>query len=150
MNVKSYLCARAPHFAESAIAPIHLADFDERRYYAFAPELTPPAGGRTVSEEELTGVLANSQLIRQIKQETERHILALAPLWKQQNALADIYSLRERSDLDEAEQAKLIEAQALLAEIARLRSRSNEIEASFLSGLAIDYETDRVWKKDHA
>lgn len=33
MNVRSYLCERAPYFAESTIAPIHLADFNGRRYY---------------------------------------------------------------------------------------------------------------------
>ncbi|WP_019223965.1 hypothetical protein [Bartonella rattaustraliani] len=149
MNVRSYLWEHAPHFVESDITPIHLADFNECRYYAFASGLTPPAGGKSISQDELVDILANSQLIRQIKQEAERRILALAPLWKQQNALADIYSLRARSDLDEAEQTRLTEAQALLKEIARLRSRSNEIEVSFLNGIAIDYGTDRAWKEDH-
>lgn len=87
-------------------------------------------------------MLANSQLILQIKQEAERRILALAPLWKQQNAITDIYSLRKYSDLNEVEQKRLIEAQALLKEIMRLRSRFNEIEASFLNGITIDYVTD--------
>ncbi|WP_412057336.1 hypothetical protein [Bartonella sp. DGB2] len=148
MNVRSYLCESALHFAESDIAPIHLADLNERRYYAFAHGVTPPAGGKAVSEDELAGVLEHSQLIRQVKQEAERRILTFAPLWKQQNALADLYSLRALSNLDEAEQTKLTEAQALLAEIARLRARSNEIEASFLNGIAIDYATNRAWEKE--
>ncbi|GEM_PF-4621961 len=35
MNLKSYLHDRAPNFAESEIAPIHLFDVNGRHYYAF-------------------------------------------------------------------------------------------------------------------
>jgi len=150
MNLKSYLHDRAPNFDESEIAPIHLADLNGRHYYAFAEDITPPSGGKAVSDEELDDVLSNSQLIRQIKEEAGRRITKIAPVWKQQNALADLYLLGGRSDLTDDEQATLTKAQALLAEISRLRSRSDAIEASFLEGMAIDYITDKTWEDEDA
>lgn len=150
MNLKSYLHDRAPHFDESEIAPIHLADLNGRHYYAFAEDVTPPSGGKTVSDEELADVLSNSQLIRQIKEEAGRRITKIAPVWKQQNALADLYLLGERSDLTDDEQATLTKAQALLTEISRLRSRSDAIEAAFLDGVAVDYITDIAWEDENA
>ncbi len=150
MKLKSYLHDRAPHFDESEIAPIHLADLNGRHYYAFAEDITPPSGGKTVSDEELDDVLSNSQLIRQIKEEAGRRITQIAPVWKQQNALADLYLLGGRSDLTDDEQATLTKAQALLTEISRLRSRSDAIEASFLEGMAVDYITDKAWEDEDA
>ena len=150
MNLKSYLHDRAPHFDESEIAPIHLADLNGRHYYAFAEDVTPPSGGKTVSDEELADVLSNSQLIRQIKEEAGRRITKIAPVWKQQNALADLYLLGGRSDLTDDEQATLTKAQALLTEISRLRSRSDAIEAAFLDGVAVDYITDIAWEDENA
>lgn len=150
MNLKSYLHDRAPIFAESEIAPIHLADMNGRHYYAFAEDVTPPSGGKTVSDEELADVLSNSQLIRQIKEEAGRRITKIAPVWKQQNALADLYQLGGLSDLTEDEQETLTKAQALLTEISRLRSRSDAIEAAFLDGVAVDYITDIAWEDEDA
>ena len=150
MNLKSYLHDRAPHFDESDIAPIHLADLNGRHYYAFAEDVTPPSGGKTVSEDELSDVLSNSQLIRQIKEEAGRRITDIAPVLKQQNALADLYLLGGRSDLTDDEQATLTKAQELLTEISRLRSRSDAIEASFLEGVAVDYITDKAWEDEDA
>lgn len=150
MNLKSYLHDRAPHFDESEIAPIHLADMNGRHYYAFAEDVTPPSGGKAVSDVELADVLSNSQLIRQIKEEAGRRITNIAPAWKQQNALADLYLLGGRSDLTEDEQTMLTKAQALLTEISRLRSRSDAIEAAFLNGVAIDYITDIAWEDEDA
>lgn len=150
MNLKSYLHDRAPHFDESEIAPFHLADLNGRHYYAFAEDVTPPSGGKAVSEDELSDVLSNSQLIRQIKEEAGRRITDIAPVWKQQNALADLYLLGGRSDLTNDEQSKLTNAQALLTEISRLRSRSDAIEASFLDGVAVDYITDKAWEDEDA
>ena len=86
MNLKSYLYDRAPRFDESEIAPIHLADLNGRHYYAFAEDVTPPSGGKTVSDQELKDITSNSQLIRQIKEEAGRRITKSAPVWKQQNA----------------------------------------------------------------
>ena len=150
MNLKSYLHDRAPIFAESIIAPIHLADLNGRHYYAFTEDVTPPSGGKTVSDEELADVLSNSQLIRQIKEEAGRRITKIGPVWKQQNALADLYLLGGRSDLTDDEQVTLTKAQALLTEISRLRSRSDVIEASFLEGMAVDYITDKAWEDEDA
>lgn len=150
MNLKSYLHDRAPHFDESEIAPIHLVDLNGRHYYAFAADVTPPSGGKAVSEDELADVLSNSQLIRQIKEEAGRRITTIAPVWKQQNALADLYLLGGRSDLTDDEQAALAKAQTLLTEISRLRSRSDAIEASFLDGVAVDYITDIAWEDEDA
>ena len=70
----------------------------------------------------------------------------MAPLWKQQNALADIYLLHQQEALDAEEQKRLQEAEHLLECIQAIRLRSDEIEASFLNGLAVDYLTDRGWK----
>ena len=150
MNLKSYFHDRAPHFDESEIAPIHLADLNGRHYYAFAEDVTPPSGGKTVREDELDDVLSNSQLIRQVKEEAGRRITNIAPVWKQQNALADLYLLGGHSDLTDDEQSKLTNAQALLTEISRLRSRSDAIEASFLDGVAVDYITDIAWEDENA
>ena len=148
MNLKSYLHDRAPHFDESEIAPIHLADLDGRHYYAFAENVTPPSGGKALSDQELKDVTSNSQLIRQIKEEAGRRITNIAPMWKQQNALADLYLLGDRTDLTDAEQETLTKAQDLLAQVQVLRERSNAIEASFLNGVAMDYLTDKTWEDD--
>ena len=150
MNVKSYGHDRAPSFTESDIAPIHLADLNGRHYYVFADEVTPPSGGKPVSDEERADVLAHGQLIRQVKEEARRRILEMAPTWKQQNALADLYLLGNRTDLTEDEQETLTNAHELLADIARLRERSDTIERSFVSGMAIDYLTDQAWEARHA
>lgn len=150
MNLKSYLHDRAPHFDESEIAPIHLADLNGRHYYAFAEHVTPPSGGKAVSDDELADVLSNSQLIRQIKEEAGQRITKIAPVWKQQNALADLYLLGGRSDMTDDEQETLTKAQALLTEISRLRSRSDAIEAAFLDGVAVDYITDIAWEDEDA
>ena len=150
MKLKSYLHDRAPNFDESEIAPIHLADLNGRHYYAFAEDVTPPSGGKAVSEDELADVLSNSQPIRQIKEEAGRRITKIGPVWKQQNALADLYLLGGRSDLSDDEQATLTKAQALLTEISRLRSRSDAIEAAFLDGMAVDYITDIAWEDKNA
>ena len=148
MNLKSYLLIRAPIFAESTTAPIHLADLDGRHYYAFAENVTPPSGGKALSDQELKDVTSNSQLIRQIKEEAGRRITNIAPMWKQQNALADLYLLGDRTDLTDAEQETLTKAQDLLAQVQVLRECSNAIEASFLNGVAVDYLTDRAWEDD--
>ena len=83
--------------------------------------------------------------MRQIKQEANRRILTIAPLWKQQNALTDIYLLRQQETLDAEQRKRLQEAEELLERIQAIRLRSDEIEASFLNGVAIDYLTDRGW-----
>jgi len=147
MNLKSYLQTRAPNFAESEIAPIHLADVNGRHYYAFAEDVTPPSGGKTVSESELDDILSNSQIIRQIKEEAGRRITKIAPVWKQQNALADLYLLGGRTDLSGEEDERLTKAQDLLTQVQVLRQRSNEIESSFLDGVAVDYLTDQAWEE---
>lgn len=147
MNLKSYLQTRAPNFAESEIAPIHLADVNGRHYYAFAEDVTPASGGKAVSESELDDILSNSQIIRQIKEEAGRRITKIAPVWKQQNALADLYLLGGRTDLSTEEDERLTKAQDLLTQVQVLRQRSNEIESSFLNGVAVDYLMDQAWEE---
>ncbi|MBI1327001.1 MAG: hypothetical protein GC136_05105 [Alphaproteobacteria bacterium] len=148
MNLKSYLQTRAPVFTESEIAPIHLADLNGRHYYAFAADVKPPSGGKSVSDEELEAVITYSHVIRQIKEEAGRRILQVAPLWKQQNACVDLYLLGDRTDLTDGEQEALTKAQDLLAQVQVLRERSDTIEASFLNGVAVDYLTDKAWEDD--
>ena len=132
MNLKSYLYDRAPRFDESEIAPIHLADLNGRHYYAFAEGVAPPSGGKAVSEDELRDVLSNSQLIRQIKEEAGRRITKSAPVWKQQNALADLYLLGGRSELTDDEQATLTKAQALLTKIYGEIKSNHSVDAGTL------------------
>ena len=145
MTIQSYKKGKRLPFTENEITPIHLAEAQERHYYVFADGENIPAGGREVKEEELPMIVQNSQLIRQIKQEAYLRILSLAPLWKQQNALVDITLLRQQETLDEEQRKRLQEAEHLLERIQAIRLRSNEIEASFLQGIAIDYLTDRGW-----
>ena len=91
MKIRSYLISKAPSFAESEVAPIHLGDLNGRHYYAFAKGVKPVKGSKNVEDSELEDVIKSSLLIQQIKEEAARRILLLAPQWKQQNALIDIY-----------------------------------------------------------
>ena len=146
MKIQSYRVGKKLQFTENEIAPIHLADGETTQYYAFADGEEIPLGGKAVMEEELLEILQHSQLMRQIKEEANRRILKLAPLWKQLNALTDIYLLRQQEALDEDQRKRLQEAEELLERVQAIRLRSDEIEASFLNGVAIDYLTDRVWE----
>jgi hypothetical protein len=146
MTIKSYLNSKAPSFAESEVAPIHLASVGGRHYYAFAKGLKTPKGGKNIKDDALEEILKSSLLIRQIKEEAGRRINAIAPAWKQQNALADLYLIGGRDDLNEEEQEDLTKAQDLLARVKEIRKRSDEIEASFLDGVAVDYLTDKAWE----
>lgn len=149
MTIRSYAIGKALSFAESETAPIHLAEIDGRHYYAFADGEKYPAGGKA-ADDALALICQHSQIIRQIKEEAARRILAVAPQWKQQNALADIYLLGKRESLDEAQQARLQKAETLLQKINTIRQRSDEIEASFLAGMFVDYLTDIAWEVKHA
>ena len=145
MVIQSFKAGKALQFAENEIAPIHLADGETAQYYAFSDGEDVPLGGKVVREEELPEILQHSQLMRQIKEEANRRILKLAPLWKQQNALADIYFFRQQEALDEEQRKRLQDAERLLERIQKIRLRSDAIEASFLNGVAVDYLTDRGW-----
>lgn len=149
MTIRSYVSGKALSFAESEVAPIHLAEIDGRNYYAYADKQAAASGGK-VADDSLELIYKHSQLIRQIKEEAARRILLLAPQWKQQNALIDIYLFGKLERLDEQQQARLQEAEALLQSIQDIRQRSDEIEASFLKGVAVEYLTDQAWESDHA
>jgi hypothetical protein len=149
MTIRSYPNGKALSFAESEVAPIHLAEIDGRHYYAFAEGEKYPASGKD-AHNALELIYQHSQLIRQIKEEAARRILAAAPQWKQQNALSDIYLLGRLDTLDEAQTARLQKAEALLQKIQSIRERSDEIEASFLNGIFIDYLTDAAWEIENA
>ena len=145
MTIQAYKVGKKLQFVESDSTPIHLADGETTQYYVFSDGEEVPLGGKAVREEELSDILQNSQLIRQIKEEANRRILAVAPLWKQQNALTDIYLLRQQETLGEEQQKRLQDAEDLLERIQVIRLRSDEIEASFLNGVTVDYLTDRGW-----
>ncbi len=149
MTIRSYVSGKALSFAESEVAPIHLAEINGRNYYAYADKQSVATGGK-VADDALELIYKHSQLMRQIKEEAARRILLLAPQWKQQNALADIYLLGKLEKLDEQQQERLQETEALLQSIQDIRQRSDEIEASFLKGVAVEYLTDQAWEVDHA
>jgi DNA polymerase III alpha subunit len=146
MTIRSYVVGKALSFAESEVAPIHLAEIDGRHYYAFAEKQEYPTGSKAAADDDaLALIYKHSQLIKQIKEEAARRILAIAPQWKQQNALADIYLLGKLKALDEKQTERLQKADALLQSIQDIRLRSDEIEASFLNGIAVEYLTDQAW-----
>jgi hypothetical protein len=76
--------------------------------------------------------------------------LDIAPQWKQQNALVDIYLLGKLENLDEQQQARLQKAEQILLQIQDIRLRSDDIEASLINGVFVDYFTEQAWETDHA
>lgn len=149
MKIRSYANGKAVRFAESEIAPIHLAEIDGRNYYAFAEKQDIPSGGKT-ADEDIELIYKHSQIIRQVKEEASRRILNFAPQWKQQNALVDIYLLGKLEKLDEKQEKRLQKAEQLLLKIQNIRQRSDEIEASLINGNFIDYFTEQAWESDNA
>lgn len=146
MAIKSYKHGKTKQFDESETAPIHLADHDGHHYYIWDKDNKPPKGGKNVNDEELKKILKSSLLFRQIKEKSGQHINTVAPIWKQLNALSDLLLLSGRNDLNKDEQEDLTKAQDLLARVKEIRKRSDEIEASFLDGVAVDYLTDKAWE----
>ena len=149
MKIRSYANGKAVRFAESEIAPIHLAEIDGRNYYAFAEKQDIPSGGK-VADEDIDLIYKHSQIIRQVKEEAGRRILNFAPQWKQQNALVDIYLLGKLEKLDEKQQKRLQKAEQLLLKIQNIRQRSDAIESSLINGVFVDYFTEQAWEDDHA
>ncbi len=149
MTIRSYVNGKAVRFAESEVAPIHLAEIDGRNYYAFAEKEDVPSGGK-IADEDIALIYKHSQIIRQVKEEAGRRILDIAPQWKQQNALVDIYLLGKLEKLDEQQQERLQKAEQLLLQIQDIRLRSDEIEASLINGIFVDYFTEQAWETDHA
>ena len=82
--------------------------------------------------------IEQDNLITAIKVECAKRIEALAPLWKQSNALAD--SQNEVLGQEEREAAK-----ALLLALKALRDKSNELEAQAKKGKAIDLTDATLW-----
>ncbi len=149
MKIRSYANGKAVRFAESEIAPIHLAEIDGRNYYAFAEKQDIPSGGK-IADEDIDLIYKHSQIIRQVKEEASRRILDFAPQWKQQNALVDIYLLGKLEKLDEKQQKRLQKAEQLLLKIQSIRQRSDAIESSLINGVFVDYFTEQAWEDDHA
>ncbi len=149
MKIRSYANGKAVRFAESEIAPIHLAEIDGRNYYAFAEKQDIPSGGK-IADEDIDLIYKHSQIIRQVKEEASRRILDFAPQWKQQNALVDIYLLGKLEKLDEKQQKRLQKAEQLLLKIQNIRQRSDAIESSLINGVFVDYFTEQAWEDDHA
>ncbi len=149
MKIRSYANGKAVRFAESEFAPIHLAEIDGRNYYAFAEKQDIPSGGKA-GDEDIELIYKHSQIIRQVKEEASRRILNFAPQWKQQNALVDIYLLGKLEKLDEKQEKRLQKAEQLLLKIQNIRQRSDEIEASLINGIFVDYFTEQAWEDDHA
>jgi hypothetical protein len=149
MKIRSYANGKAVRFAESEIAPIHLAEIEGRNYYAFAEKQDIPSGGK-IADEDIDLIYKHSQIIRQVKEEASRRILNFAPQWKQQNALVDIYLLGKLEKLDEKQQKRLQKAEQLLLKIQSIRQRSDAIESSLINGVFVDYFTEQAWEDDHA
>ena len=135
---------RAPSFVKSETAPIHLADLNGR-HYAFAADVTPPSGGKAVSDDELADVLSNIQLIRQIKEEAGRRITKI-DLYGSSKMHWLIYICYGRSDLTDDEQATLTKAQALLTAISRLRY--DPMPSKILSWMAWRWITSPILRED--
>lgn len=149
MKIRSYANGKAVRFAESQVAPIHLAEIDGRNYYAFAEKQDIPSGGK-IADEDIELIYKHSQIIRQVKDEANRRILNFAPQWKQQNALVDIYLLGKLEKLDEKQEKRLQKAEQLLLKIQNIRQRSDVIETSLINGVFVDYFTEQAWEDDHA
>lgn len=149
MKIRSYANGKAVRFAESQVAPIHLAEIDGRNYYAFAEKQDIPSGGK-IADEDIELIYKHSQIIRQVKDEANRRILNFAPQWKQQNALVDIYLLGKLEKLDEKQEKRLQKAEQLLLKIQNIRQRSDVIEMSLINGVFVDYFTEQAWEDDHA
>lgn len=149
MKIRSYANGKVVRFAESELAPIHLAEIDGRNYYAFAEKQEIPSGGK-IADEDIELIYKHSQIIRQVKEEASRRILNFAPQWKQQNALVDIYLLGKLEKLDEKQQKRLQKAEQLLLKIQSIRQRSDAIESSLVNGVFVDYFTEQAWEDDHA
>ena len=149
MKIRSYANGKAVRFAESEIAPIHLAEIDGRNYYAFAEKQDIPSGGK-VADEDIDLIYKHSQIIRQVKEEASRRILNFAPQWKQQNALVDIYLLGKLEKMDEKQEKRLQKAEQLLLKIQSIRQRSDAIESSLINGVFVDYFTEQAWEIDNA
>ncbi len=146
-RIKSYLHNRQPQFTESTVPPICLGDINGRVYYAFSHGAKIPSGGKTVTKNEHHALQENSMLIKQVKAEAMRRILNVAPYWKQNNALADLCVLNNKTDLTDEETLRLGNAKQLWATIQYLRKRSDDIEAALLQGDAIDYMQDSAWEE---
>ena len=149
MKIRSYANGKAVRFAESELAPIHLAEIDGRNYYAFAEKQDIPSGGK-IADEDIELIYKHSQIIRQVKDEANRRILNFAPQWKQQNALVDIYLLSKLEKLDEKQQKRLQKAEQILLKIQNIRQRSDAIESSLINGVFVDYFTEQAWEIDNA
>ncbi len=145
MTLKSYPFSKELNFTDLDIMPIHLGNLNDRYYFAFAEGINPPSGGKAVSNDEINDLRTYGVTFKQIKQKAEEHILDVAPLWKQQNALADLYMFGLKETLDAEEQDKVNQAKNLIESIQTIRNRSNEIEESLFNGIAIDYLTDQAW-----
>lgn len=145
MPIKSYLISKSLNFSDIETPPIFLGDQNGRYYYAFAQTDDPPSGGKSVSADELEGLRSEGLPFRQIKQEAERRILNVAPAWRQQNALVDLFMLGQKDNPTIEEQEKVTQAKALLEQVQIIRDRSNEIETSILNGSAVDYQLDTGW-----
>ena len=146
MKIKSYLFNKELNFTDMSVLPIHVGNMDGRYYFSFAENVDPPSGGKSVSADELAELKSTSMIFRQIKQKAEERIIAIAPLWRQQNTLADLYILGQKDNLSSEEQEKFDRATELLETIQAIRNRSNEIEYSLLNGIAVDYQTDPAWE----
>lgn len=145
MTLKSYAFTKELNFTDMEVMPVHLGNINDRYYFSFANNVTPPSGGKNVSQEEISDLRENGVLFKQIKQKAEDRILSVAPLWRQQNALVDLYILGQKETLTAEEQQKSDQAKELIEIIQAIRGRSNEIENSLLNGTPIDHLSDHAW-----
>jgi len=150
MSIKSYLISKELNFTDLSIMPIYLGSLDGRNYFSFAEDVNPPSGGKNITNDELALLRGSGLVFKQIKQKAEERILSVAPLWRQQNALVDLYLLGQKENPATDEQDQMAQAQAIITSIQEIRSRSNEIENSILNGIAVDYLIDLGWDQPDA
>lgn len=107
--------------------------------------------GDDPSEADLLAIVAGAEAAERavtpaaIKAEASRRILAIAPEWRQRNALARALQLQERLNagwpLTAEEQAEREALHALWAAVNAIRTRSDELEQT----LPDDYTDDAQW-----
>ena len=83
--------------------------------------------------------------VRNVKAEAKRRIISIAPEWKQSNMLARAITLLRKGEanLTTAEALEVVEMDAVWAEIQRIRSVSDTLEAA--DPPPEDFADDRHW-----
>lgn len=84
-------------------------------------------------------------MIRMVKREAQRRILAIVPAWKQRNLLAQATILAKKGEANwtAQEQAAWAAGEAIWTQVAAIRAASDVIEA--LDPIPTDFDDDARW-----